>query len=96
MEVLKELHCLGQAHYDVELPNICFNETYEAVLIDVDICKTSSVEWRGHQGSCLYQVPKGEIKTNFDKQSIPWGQNLIICNRLANFLHSEQQNQGAR
>ena len=34
---LEEVHSkLGLAHMDVRLPNICFNNLYEPVLIDLD------------------------------------------------------------
>ena len=35
---LDELHELKLSHNDVRLPNICFNQQFEAVLIDLDRC----------------------------------------------------------
>ena len=35
-EAIQQLHGLGYTHGDIRLPNICFNETFEAVLIDFD------------------------------------------------------------
>ena len=35
---LDELHSIGLAHNDVRLPNICFNPSYQVVLIDMDRC----------------------------------------------------------
>lgn len=35
-ECIEQLHGLGYAHCDIRLPNICFNEQFNAVLIDLD------------------------------------------------------------
>ena len=35
-EAIQQLHGLGCTHGDIRLPNICFNEKFEAVLIDFD------------------------------------------------------------
>ena len=35
-QALDELHRASLSHNDLRLPNICFNEDYEAVLIDLD------------------------------------------------------------
>ena len=37
-EALDELHSFGLSHNDVRLPNICFNSSYQVVLIDMDRC----------------------------------------------------------
>lgn len=37
-KALDELHSLGLAHNDVRLANICFDLSFEAVLIDMDRC----------------------------------------------------------
>ena len=38
MTSLEKLHDLGIAHNDIRLPNVSFNENFEAVLIDMDMC----------------------------------------------------------
>ena len=40
-EAIQQLHGLGYTHGDIRLPNICFNEQFEAVLIDFDRTKRS-------------------------------------------------------
>ena len=37
-EALKQLHSFGYVHGDVRLPNVCFNENFDAVLIDLERC----------------------------------------------------------
>ena len=61
---LDELHEQGFMHCDVRLPNICFNEQLDAVLIDVDrACRTNDVTWYGVVHSCMYKVPRGARDT---------------------------------
>ena len=36
IEAIKQLHRFGYVHNDVRLPNMCFNETFQVVLIDFD------------------------------------------------------------
>ena len=47
-EAIQQLHGLGYIHGDIHLPNICFNEQFEAVLIDFDrtkMCKYFKWDW---------------------------------------------------
>ena len=62
---LDELHEQGFMHCDVRLPNICFNEQLDAVLIDVDrACRTNNVTRHvGVVDSCMYIVPRGARDT---------------------------------
>ena len=62
---LDELHEQGFMHCDVRLPNICFNEQLDAVLIDVDrACRTNNVtRLVGVVDSCMYIVPRGARDT---------------------------------
>ena len=55
---LDELHGYGFAHNDVRLPNVCFGDSYEAVLIDLDM---SSAPKRSTPlgTSCMYRKPPG-------------------------------------
>ena len=36
MKAISELHNLGFSHNDIRLPNVCFNDSYEPVLIDIE------------------------------------------------------------
>ena len=36
VQAIKELRALGFFHGDIQLPNVCFNAEYQAVLIDFD------------------------------------------------------------
>lgn len=56
-QALDELHSENISHNDLRLPNICFNEQYEAVLIDLDRCcdnTTISPYFSGTVISCMY------------------------------------------
>lgn len=56
-QALNELHSMGLSYNDVRLPNICFNEQYEAVLIDLDRCyniETLSPYFVMNVKSCMY------------------------------------------
>ena len=59
---LNELHSYGFSHNDVRLPNVCCDNDYNAVLIDVDSCEdilvcppTLSTALTGE--SCMYTRP---------------------------------------
>ena len=63
-DALEELHKFGFAHSDVRLPNICFDQEENAVLIDLQLAETSDIEFRNsvkslQTESCLYRRPKG-------------------------------------
>lgn len=62
---LDELHGHGFMHNDVRLPNICFDEQLDAVLIDMD--RTCSIERNsqlvGVINSCMYMIPLGASDT---------------------------------
>ena len=60
---LNQLHSFGFSHNDVRLPNVCFDNDYNAVLIDIDSCEdvrecppTLSTALTGE--SCMYTRPK--------------------------------------
>ena len=61
---LEELHGFGSAHGDVRLPNVCFNSSYEAVLLDMER-GTDNLETEESplciklgDTSCMYRKPK--------------------------------------
>lgn len=59
-QALQELHGMGFSHNDLRLPNVCFNDQYEAVLIDLDRCYTISKPhpyFSGAVQSCMYRKP---------------------------------------
>ncbi len=57
MVALQEFHMLKLAHYDIRLPNFCFNENFEVVIIDVDFSTDISRHLRSMSDSCLYCIP---------------------------------------
>lgn len=65
---LDELHALQTSHNDARLPNVCFNDKYEAVIIDVDRCY--DIEglhpYFATLSSCMYE--------NFREMGAPIGQ----------------------
>ena len=53
---LEALHECGLAHNDVRLPNVCFNERFQPVLIDLDRCSKSKKIIRPYGSSCMYSL----------------------------------------
>ena len=53
---IQALHHLGWSHQDVRLPNICFDDEYNAVLVDVDRCCEITESAIVMASSCLYNV----------------------------------------
>ena len=89
---LDELHSYGLSHNDVRIPNICFNEAFEAVLIDVDrVYDVHSIHpLFGESTSCLYQIQhfKGEFDgKNTDFMQVGW---------LAAFILDHSQHEHSR
>ncbi len=89
MKAVEELHSFGLAHYDVRLPNICFNESYEAVLIDLDFCQSVTEEYSLE--SCLYwQDPS--CTSQFNASPLNYGQKIDYMQvgwLIAYILHHE-------
>ena len=55
VQVVKSLHTSGWAHQDIRLENICFDETFRPVFIDLDRCKAAhGVCWHGE--GCMYSM----------------------------------------
>ena len=64
-ECIEELHRIGVTHNDLRLENICFNDQYKAVLIDMDRCYSSSDIYPGFLessslNSCMYRLSSAE------------------------------------
>ena len=60
---LDELHGLQLSHNDIRLPNICFNSSFQVVLIDIDRCyeiKELHPMFLSSSGvkSCMYDIRK--------------------------------------
>lgn len=55
-EALDELHLLGFSHNDIRLPNVCFDESYRAILIDIDRINDISEPFDMFESSssCMY------------------------------------------
>ena len=65
-KAIEELHGYNLSHNDIRLPNICFNEDYEAVLIDIDsTCGIDRLHDYFINGvrSCMYNVKELQIET---------------------------------
>ena len=56
---IQEIHSVQYAHMDIRLQNICINEQYHAVLIDVDRVTDidSPALLRNYGLSCMYTIP---------------------------------------
>ena len=39
---IKDLHLAGWAHQDIRLPNICFDDSFEPIFIDLDRCRRNN------------------------------------------------------
>ena len=65
-KAIEELHGYEFSHNDIRLPNICFNEDYEAVLIDIDSTRgidTLHEYFINGAPSCMYNVKELQIET---------------------------------
>ena len=63
-QALQSLHELGWTHQDVRLPNICFNESFDAVLIDLDRCCMTSDPANILRG-CMYNSHFSAVKHDY-------------------------------
>lgn len=70
-EALDEIHGDGYVHYDVRLPNICFSQNFQAVLIDLE---TVNLIGKGVPGvlSCMYPPIGDKPTTIIDFMSLGW------------------------
>ena len=58
IEAIKQLHRFGYVHNDIRLPNMCFNESFQVVLIDFDRATVSeqfATDWKS-LGSVLLSL----------------------------------------
>ena len=58
IEAIKQLHRFGYLHNDIRLPNMCFNETFQVVLIDFNRATVSerfATDWKS-LGSVLLSL----------------------------------------
>ena len=78
---LDELHETGFTHNDVRLPNICFDDKLEAVLIDLDRCvPMGESSWFVNFASCMYQRPPHAGKDFcWDFMQLGWMLAWILC-----------------
>ena len=67
---LIELHECGLAHNDVRQPNVCFDDEYEPVLIDLDRCSKSGKISSTYGASCMY--PFADTGHKFDYMQLGW------------------------
>jgi len=53
-QAIQEFHQNGFAHQDIRLENVCFNEQYEPVLIDLDRSRDITLRTILYGKSCMY------------------------------------------
>ena len=84
VQVIESFHQNGWAHQDIRLENICFDEDYMPVFIDLDRCKRSCDQAYDGKG-CMYSMRGSAIKTD-------WLQlGLMVCWVLDRELGQEEK-----
>ena len=84
VQVMESFHQNGWAHQDIRLENICFDEDYMPVFIDLDRCKRSGDQAYDGKG-CMYSMGGSPIKTD-------WLQlGLMVCWVLDRELGQEEK-----
>jgi len=53
-QAIQEFHQNGFAHQDIRLENVCFNQQYEPVLIDLDRSRDITLRAILYGKSCMY------------------------------------------
>ena len=73
-EALTELHGVGLSHLDVRLPNICFDNEFNAVLIDVDRSEECNVYpgISSEMEGCMYQKPELLLQKDFTGERLDY------------------------
>lgn len=72
-DALSGLHEFGIIHNDVRLPNICFDDDFNAVLIDLDRASADgSSDLVGTIDSCMYNVPHDKCDFSLDFIQLGW------------------------
>ena len=87
VHVIEFFHQNGWAHQDIRLQNICFDEEYMPVFIDLDRCKRSN--YRPYVGNgCMYSMRHSASQTD-------WLQlGLMVCWVLDPRLGQEEGEEG--
>ena len=67
-KALSQLHSFGLCHNDVRLPNLCFNSSYEVVLIDLDRCALGTARPTSFGKSCMYDMGRVKLDQNPSRQ----------------------------
>ena len=84
VKVIESFHQNGWAHQDIRLENICFDEDYMPVFIDLDRCRRSRDQAYDGKG-CMYSMGGSPIKTD-------WLQlGLMVCWVLDPELGQEEE-----
>ena len=87
VQVIEFFHQNGWAHQDIRLQNICFDEEYMPVFIDLDRCKRSSLRPYVGKG-CMYSMRDSASQTD-------WLQlGLMVCWVLDPRLGQEEGEEG--
>ena len=62
-ESIAQLHDIGLSHNDVRLENICFNDSYKSVFIDLERCMViSKMHTMFGSSSFMYSLPQPILK----------------------------------
>jgi hypothetical protein len=71
-EALQRMHQSGIAHNDIRLPNICFNDLYKPVFIDIDRATKLDIRYANVSGmGCMYDDIDGDSAT-VDMVQLGW------------------------
>jgi len=69
-DALEEFHQANFSHYDIRLENICFDTSFNAVLVDVDRYTDIDEGFHGSTQSCMYP---GDLPQNcIDHVQLGW------------------------
>lgn len=81
-QAIQQLHEeLEVVHMDIHLENICFNEAFEAVLIDLErsdsVGTSSSFRYHGYYRSCMYNAQQSPEE--HDWMQLGWLLAWVLC-----------------
>ena len=85
---IDHLHSAGWAHQNIRLENICFNECFEPVFIDMDWCRRKEMPFRG--AGCMYQMGYNA----FEQDWLQLGLLVSWVTNPADDYHSEERTKG--
>ena len=87
-QAIGDVHSVGWAHQDIHLANICFNEGFEPVFIDLDRCRREDKPFRGV--GCMYQMEYNA----FEQDWLQLGLLISWVTNPGDDYHSEERTKG--